>query len=151
MHDLIGRTVAGIGEAAWARQRPPRVSSPPKRSRPRRVTAVAASVIRTSIESSRSAGGTNGLQPSYYSDGTRIVFQARSAGPGVANAEDCHADQERGGRVGGGPQERQGDDDPGQRGVQGGVLVPVAVRVRGRDEPRGADRRRPRRLLLNGP
>ena len=43
-----------------------------------------------------------------------------------------------------------GTGEPGQRRLVGALFVPLAVRERRRHQPRGADRRRARRLLLDG-
>src|SRR5262245_37092689 len=152
MQERIGRTAVGAGDAAWARQRPPRVSiPPPNRSRPRRVTAVAASVIRSSGKGSGAVGGKS--YPIHLTISTTPEALSDPIGPDqdVARTENCHADEKCRGRLGGGPQERKGNREPGERGLQGGVLVPVPVRVGDRDQPRGVDRSGPRRLLLDGP
>src|SRR3954470_14217496 len=85
MHDRIGRAAGGGG--AWARHRPPRLKSPPPNwSRPRRVTASAASVIRVSW-----GGGSGGRRDklpgaSYHTDGTRPPVGATSGAPNRSNA-----------------------------------------------------------------
>ena len=78
----------------------------------------------------------------------RLVNEALDA-KRLEEAEDGCSDGKRtmGGRTSGGPR----DDGARERRLRGPVLLLLALRGGHRDEPRGADRRRSCRVLLNGP